>query len=244
MSEWFKDWFASEEYLNVYRHRNKEDAKKILELILGNVKLKSGSKILDAACGAGRHSIYLAQRGFDVTGFDLSKTLLKKAKADSENKSLKLNLFCADLRRVCLSKKFDLIINLFTSFGYFDNDEENFIFPKIAFEHLETCGFYVLDYMNKNFVVSNLIPESRRKIDNKDVIEKRRIENNRVIKEIKIIKPGNEKRFEESVRLYNIDEITGKFEKIGFSIDKIFGNYDGSDFNYVTSQRLIVFFKK
>jgi SAM-dependent methyltransferase len=244
MSQWYKDWFASEEYLNVYQHRNNEDAQKLIDLILSEVKLPANSKILDAACGAGRHSIYLRQRGFDVVGFDLSKTLLQKAKLDSENKSIRIDLFCADLRRVYLNTKFNLIINLFTSFGYFDSDEENFFFPHVTYDLLLAGGYYILDYMNKNFVLENLIPESNKVINNKYIVEKRRIENNRVIKEIKIIDGDVQKQFTESVKLYNDNEIITQLKRIGFNVAKIVGDYEGNIFDNKNSQRLIIFCKR
>jgi SAM-dependent methyltransferase len=244
MNTWFKDWFSSDEYLEVYNHRDEEDAGKLLTLILKNTCVHTSSKILDAACGAGRHSLYLLEKGHNVFGFDLSATLLKKAKTEAQNRNVKLDIFCADLRNVGIKKKFDLILNLFTSFGYFESDEENFAFPDVSYKILNRDGFYVLDYLNREFIIRTLVPESVRDVNGKKIIELRKIDKGRIVKEIIINNKDNERSFLESVKLYKKDEIIKEFNKIGFKLYKLFGEYDGSEFDINNSSRLIMFFKK
>jgi len=244
MENWFRDWFGSEEYLYVYQHRDDEDATKLLELILKQTNLTKQSSVLDAACGAGRHSIYLASKGFNVFGFDLSKTLLAKAKENAKKRSVENNFVCADLRNICFRKKFDLVINLFTSFGYFKNDEENFRFINNAYNLLNENGFYVLDYFNKNYLMENLTAENEKLINGKIIIEKRKVVNNRIIKEIQIKNGLEEQHFVESVRLYSKKDIDTEFMKIGFTPVLVFGDYDGTKYDEQNSSRLILFFKK
>lgn len=244
MNAWFKDWFSAEEYLDVYKHRDEEDARRLLNLILKNTNLRPSSKVLDAACGAGRHSLYLLGKDLDVVGFDLSKTLLKRAKIEAWKKNINLNLFCADLRNTGLKKKFDLAINLFTSFGYFESDEENFAFPSTAYKILNPGGFYVLDYLNREYILKTLVPYSVKKINGKKIIEQRKIDRERIIKEITINDDEEEKCFYESVKLYGKEKIIMKFEKIGFKLFRLFGEYDGSEYDPQNSSRLILFFNK
>jgi SAM-dependent methyltransferase len=244
MEEWFRNWFGSKEYLEVYRHRDDEDAQKILDLIFNKTNLPNKPLILDAACGAGRHLINLTLEGYNPVGFDLSMTLLKKAKEEAAAKSILINVFRADIRNVFLKANFDLVINLFTSFGYFLTDEENFRFCTSAYNMLKSKGFYVLDYLNIDFLVENLQEESVRVIGEKKIYEFRRIENDRVVKEI-IIESENEKRkYFESVKLYSKDSLVDKLLKIGFELDSIFGDYDGVEFDRKKSPRLILFMKK
>ena len=125
-SEWFKDWFETEEYLNVYRHRNESDAEDLINLIINNISLPKSSEVLDMACGTGRHSILLAKKGFKVSAVDLSKNMLSVASGKAEKENLKINFIQSDLRNFTHSGRFNLIVNLFTSFGYFESDKENF----------------------------------------------------------------------------------------------------------------------
>jgi len=244
MNEWFKDWFSSDEYLSVYQHRNDEDARKLLNLILTESGPADKGTILDAACGAGRHSINLALKGFRVTGFDLSKTLLKIARREAENRKLKIDFFCADLRNVRINKKFDLIINLFTSFGYFRTDEENFRFINTAYTLLKNDCYYILDFLNSEYVKENLVPESVNVTGGKRITERRKIVSGRVEKEIIIEDENSAGNYIESVQLYSGEKIIDEFGKIGFNFVKAYGDYNGSKFLLKDSQRLILFFKK
>ena len=243
MNEWFRKWFASDEYLKVYSHRNEEDANNLLNLVLNNIPQKENYKVLDAACGAGRHSLPLALKGFDVTGFDLSKTLLKVAKINSAELDLDIKYVCSDIRYVNFNAKFDLILNMFTSFGYFENDAENFMFFENAREFLNIDGIFVLDYFNKNYLENNVIPYSERVTEGRLIRENREIKNGKIIKKIKI--QNNDKLYEyyESVKLYSRDEIVNVFNKLGYKLINEFGNYLGHNFNYDLSERVILFFK-
>ncbi len=243
-NEWYKDWFASEDYLDVYHHRNSEDADKLFTLILGNTNLRKSAKVLDAACGAGRHSLKFAENGFEVDGFDLSDTLLKIAKKEANYRNLPISFYRADLRNFSSDKEFDLVVNLFTSFGYFDTDEENFEFPLNAFKMLKKNGYYVLDYLNKLYVEQNLVASSEKNVNGKEIFEKRRIEKGRVIKNICISKRNEKYEYLESVKLYSKDEIISEFDKIGFSVKEVFGNYLGKPYEKNTSERCIIIFQK
>lgn len=244
MSEWYKDWFNSEEYLTVYKHRNDQDADKLLKLIFNNVDIPKKSNVLDAACGAGRHSIQLAKNGFNVTGFDLSDTLLKIAKINAVKQKADINFINSDIRNFYSKTNFSLIVNLFTSFGYFDSDDENFKFFENAFSMLLEGGYLVFDYFNSNYLMSNLVPISQKQIGDLNITEKRTINNNRVKKEIIIKKNSLTKSFIESVKLYDFSTILSKFEEIGYKNFKIFGDFEGDSFNELNSDRLIIICQK
>ncbi|MCF8413759.1 MAG: class I SAM-dependent methyltransferase [Melioribacteraceae bacterium] len=242
--EWFKDWFESEDYLTVYKHRNNNEARQLLDLIIEKTGIESGAKILDSACGAGRHSIHLAKLGFDVVAFDLSETLLRIAKKNSFEQNLKIQFYQRDIREAFFDVKFDLILNLFTSFGYFEEDSENFQFILNAHNMLKPRGFFVFDYFNKNLLINNLVPESITHLADKIITERRRFDGERVIKDIEIKQNGSTNIFYESVRLYSPEEILTHFSKIGFKAKSIFGDYSGTRFDETTSKRLVIFFTK
>ncbi len=244
MSEWFKDWFASEYYLKVYSHRNESDAQNLLKLILDNIDIPINANILDAACGNGRHSLKFAQLGYNVIGFDLSKTLLKIAQKNKSTTEFKPIYLCSDIRTIPIKKSFNLILNLFTSFGYFKTDDENFLFVKYASNHLIKNGYFIFDYLNPNYIKNNLVKISIKKINNIKITEKRKIISNRVEKEIIISDAENLHRYFESVRLYSFDKIQSMFAKYGFKVAKSFGNYVGDIYNENTSERMIIIFKR
>ena len=111
MSEWFKEWFDTEEFLYVYKNRNDVDAGFLVNLILNNANIKSGGSVLDMACGSGRHSILLARKGFSVTAVDLSRNLLRVAKESAKEAGVNINFIRADLREFTINSKFNLAVN-------------------------------------------------------------------------------------------------------------------------------------
>lgn len=243
-SEWFKDWFETEEYLNVYQHRNEAEADELVKLILENVILPESANVLDMACGTGRHSILFAKKGLKVTAVDLSKNMLSAAQRKAEIESLNINFIQSDLRYFTHKEKFDLAVNLFTSFGYFENDDENFHILNSAYHLLNESGYFVLDYFNKNYIEENLVALSIEKIGKGEIVQKRKIEGKRVIKEISIKKNGQSKNFSESVRMYDAEELIERLTQIGFAIEKTFGDFQGSKFNKTSSKRIILLARK
>jgi 2-polyprenyl-3-methyl-5-hydroxy-6-metoxy-1,4-benzoquinol methylase len=242
--EWFKDWFASEEYLDVYSHRNAEDTDNLIKLILSEIEIIENANVLDAACGAGRHSVKLAEIGYNVTGFDLSETLLNIAIKVAADRKLNINFVRADLRTFFTDVKFDLVVNLFTSFGYFHTDEENFAFASNAFKMLNKNGFYILDYLNKNYLEENLVGTTEKIFEDKQILERRSISGGRVIKKITINKENENSEFIESVKLYSYDELLSNFESIGYRKINVFGDYHGKEFQKESSERCIIIFQK
>lgn len=230
--------------MEVYSHRNESDAIKLFNLIQNNVVLSKNSKILDVACGNGRHSNHLAKLGYNVTGFDLSYNLLKIAMKNKLESDLKSNYFCADVRSIPIKANFDLVLNLFTSFGYFDNDVENFSFIKYASEHLNRNGYFVFDYLNPNFLKKNVVESSEKKVANLTILEKRRINGKRIEKEIIIKDSENMHSFFESVQLYSYNEILKVFNNNGFNQISSFGSYSEDIYDENESERMIIIFKK
>lgn len=242
--DWFVEWFNTEEYLNVYKHRNETDAECHIKFLLSKIKLNPNASILDMACGSGRHSILFAKYGYKVTGVDLSEKLLTEAKLLAERENLKIEFIQADIREFYTEKKFDLILNLFTSFGYFESDEENFLLFYKAYSLLNTNGYFVFDYFNKNFLIKNLVPYSEETNDKYSIIQERKIVDQRVVKKITIIRNGESKKYFESVKLYDSYNLTAKMKEIGFEIVQLFGDFAGNEFDENSSPRFIAICKK
>jgi len=244
MKLWFEEWFESDEYLEVYQHRNKDEAEIFILQILTKINLAYGANVLDLGCGAGRHSLLFAKRGFQVIGVDQSAKLLAVAKNEAKQNNLQATFINDDIRTVLFPEKFKLILNVFTSFGYFDNDEDNFaLFSNVA-KLLSDDGVFVFDFLNAEQVKGNIVPFSKEVIGDFTVEQSRKIENNRVIKEIAIIKNGEVKTFYESVSLYSKAAIMSALNKNNLSAEIVWGSYTGEPFDEKSSSRLILLCKK
>lgn len=209
--------------------------------------MSTHSKVLDIACGAGRHSLELARRGFDVTGFDLSEFLIgeaKKSLKSAEEKNLNAKFLIKDMRNFNFKNSFDIAVNIFTSFGYFDNDEENFSVIKNVSRSLKRGGYFLFDFLNKKHLEKNLVPYSENKVDGHLMKQSRKIENGYVKKKIFIKSSKKTMNFEEKLRLYSAHEFKYAFENNGLSLKNSFGDYYGSKFNETKSPRLILIAQK
>lgn len=228
--EWYKIWFNSDYYISTYSHRNTEEAKNFIDCLTTTIQLKKETKILDLACGYGRHSYILSDMGYNVYSVDLSKNLLKKA---SEHLN---NLICCDMRTLPLKQKFDVVLNLFTSFGYFESDEENISVVNNVYNIVKPNGIFIFDYFNSVFLKKQLNSTLYKNCDN----SVKSIENERIIKYIQV----DNKNFTESVKIFSPNMIYEFIKNTGFELQKTFGNYDCSDFDIDTSPRLIIVAKK
>ena len=237
MDSWFEKWF-DENYLLLYFHRNRRDAMEQRELIVREVSPGKNWKMLDLACGEGRHVQLFKEKGYRTFGMDLSETLLKNGK----RKFYQIDLIRGDMRSI--PGKFDMIMSLFTSFGYFMRDEDNIKVISEIYDSLEENGVFWLDFLNPLFVKTNLVSENKKELpDGIKVIEKRKIVDGRVEKEIEFVKRDEKKVYKESVRLFSRENLIDILQKAGFKIVKIFGDYKGSLWRE-SSERTIIFSKK
>lgn len=241
---WFKDWFSDEIYLKLYSKRNEVEAEESITAIQKFVPLFQHDKVLDLACGAGRHAICLAKRGIDVTAVDLSDTLLLTAKTDAILQNVDIKFIKADMREINFENEFKVVCQIFTSFGYFENNEDNKKVVEKVRKALKPSGYYVLDIMNKNFIEKNIVPETIRTVENYEVIERRSIENNYVVKKIFINSETETKEYEERVRLFSYTEIKDLLQDCSMTPIKFIGDYKGSEFDENESERMIVISSK
>jgi SAM-dependent methyltransferase len=241
--DWYKEWFGSKFYLKLYKHRDEAEAKNVIDLIQRNVLLRTDSKVLDVCCGAGRHSIELARRGYEVTGFDLSRFLISEAKNNlikSKERSLNVKFLIRDMRNFIFDWKFDISVNLFSSFGYFESDEENFKVFKNVSNTIRKGGYFVFDYLNEGYLRANLIAESKDMLDRKIVCQKRRIDGDFIVKDIMIGKY----KFQEILKLYSFKKIEEVLKNYRFIVKNVFGDYLGNRYYLKKSKRLIIFAQK
>jgi SAM-dependent methyltransferase len=244
MSDWFKTWFESDEYLQLYRHRNFKDAQLLSNLILAHISSTGKKRALDLACGNARHALFLADAGFHTVGIDLSNKLLSKASENIAASRNNIHLVRADIRMLPFKKSFDIITNLFTSFGYFQQDDENFLIFDNAGKLLSRNGLFIFDYFNTTYLKEHLVPLSLQDTDTGSVTQKRSITKGRVEKIIEIRSNGKVREFRESVKLYTADELIANLKEAGLSPWKIFGDYNGAPFDEHNSNRFVALCKK
>lgn len=251
---WFKQWFNTQEYLELYKHRDDTDASKIIKLLFKNIKLNKDAKVLDLACGNGRHSVLFAKKGFNVTGIDLSKYLINRAnekrRTDYYKYKRKLSFEIGDMRNIAHSKEFDLIVNLFSSFGYFENGKDNENVIKSISRALNTNGYFLFDFLNRYYLLKNLVPYDIKKEKDKIIIQIRGFTNGYVEKSILIVKNSKKtkipilNRYKEKIRLYSLDDFRNMFSQSGLKIIKTFGDYEGRKYIKSKSERLIILARK
>jgi SAM-dependent methyltransferase len=244
MSHWFDEWFASPEYLSVYRRRDSEEAARVVALILSVTGIPHGASVLDLGCGAGRHALGFCRRGLNVTGIDLSEQLIAAAKNSAAAEGLQPEFLCQDINTLELRRHFDLTVSLFTSFGYFDDDEKNFHLFRIAASHLKPGGFFVFDYLNPEHLKQALVPLTKEIFDSSVVEQLRWMKNDYCHKRIIIQRGDTLCSFRERVKLYSLPVIERELNNTGFEVFQLFGDYSGEEFNALQSPRMLIVCKK
>jgi SAM-dependent methyltransferase len=236
---WFSSWFDSPYYHILYKDRNYREAQIFMDNLTHYLNLPEESKVLDLACGKGRHSIYLNQLGFNVLGVDLSENSIAIAKKN-ENETLHFQVH--DMR-IAFEEKYDAIFNLFTSFGYFENEDDNLKTLNSIRESLSEYGFGVIDFMNVNNVISNLVPEEIKVVDEIHFHIKRYHTDGYIFKEIDFETQEEKFHFTEKVRAFTLQDFQELMDKAGIYLLDTFGDYKLKKFHKVESERLIMIFK-
>lgn len=237
---WYSKWFNLD-YLALYAGRNDAEAEAQGRFICSAAPPADFPNLLDCGCGAGRHLAVLSKSGYRGTGIDLSADLLSEAKRRVLNSAV--CLVRGDMRALPFSQSaFDLVTSLFTSFGYFDSDEEHAAVAAEWRRVVRPDGRVILDYLNPETAVAALVPEEEKIISGRRVLISRRYDAsaNRLIKEISIIQPGGEEEhYRESVRLFSQAQLSALLKEAGFPAVSSYGDFDGGKFG-PNSPRLIL----
>ena len=239
--KWYQNWFNSPYYHILYHQRNDDEAEFFLDNLLSYLKPGTDTRLLDIACGRGRHSIYLNKKGFDVTGIDLAYTNIKYA-MQFENE--KLRFFVHDMRYLFYINYFDIAFNLFTSFGYFDTEKDHVNSLKAFRKSLKKGGLLVLDYFNSEKILRKLTSGEVKHIDGIDFYISKDIVDGKIIKNIKFYHKHRDFNYQEEVKAFTLADFERMFKRSGFEIVRYFGDYALTDFDAEKSDRLIFICKK
>ncbi|MCH2214082.1 MAG: class I SAM-dependent methyltransferase [Flavobacteriales bacterium] len=238
---WYETWFKSPYYHVLYRDRDQREARLFITKLLRYLAPISESHFLDLACGQGRHSLIICDAGFEVTGIDLARENINIAR---KNANEKLHFSQHDMREPLGKELFEYVLNLFTSFGYFEKLEENEEVIKTVVHALKKGGKFVLDFMNVETVVKGLIPEEHKDIDGIHFKIQRSHQDGFILKRINIKDGHFVYNFNESVKALTKKDLMDMFDRNGLEVLDMFGNYSLDKFDSERSPRLILIGKK
>ncbi len=241
MKDWFVEWFDTSFYHQLYKSRNYSEAQSFIDNLEKKLNFEQSDTFLDLACGKGRHSIYLNSKGYGVTGIDLSHNNIEAAK-ESENEHL--HFFVHDMRETFRNDSFDFVLNLFTSFGYFEDNYDNFRAIKAISENLKSGGKLVLDYMNSVKAVKNLVKHYEKEVDGIKFIITKKIEYGFIVKNIDFDYENQHFHFQERVKVLNFEDFRYYFRKARMTFVEAYGNYQLEPFDVETSDRMIFLVEK
>lgn len=240
---WYEEWFDHPEYELVYQDRDDAEAERLVDFLERVAEPDGGASILDMGCGRGRHARALARRGYHVTGVDLSRHAIDEAEKRALDEGLDVLFRRGDMRRPVCDCCFDGVINVFTAFGYFEDDEDHLQALRAMRRSLRPGGWFMQDYFNVPYLLDNLVAEDRRTRDGADIHQRRWIDDGRINKEITIRSGESKRSFRESVRLYKLDDFRAMYDEAGLDLVETYGDYEGGAYSKA-SPRLILIARK
>ena len=236
--DWFTSWFDTPFYHILYKHRDDKEAQSFMESLTSYLNISEQGTILDLACGKGRHAVYLNSIGYNVTGIDLSPQSIAFAK-QFENDTLHFDVH--DMSKP-YSQKFNAVFNLFTSFGFFEDENDNLNTIKAIKANLKDYGIGVIDFLNADHVINNLVPEDTKTIDGITFTLKRYVEEGYIIKDISFEFENKPYNFKERVKAIKLQDFQDMFNKANVQLLDVFGDYKLNKFDKYNSERLIMIF--
>ncbi len=240
--DWFQEWFNSPYYHLLYNNRDDDEALAFIRRLIAHLQPEPGNRMLDAACGKGRHSRALAEIGFDVTGIDLSFESINEAKESEDDN---LHFFQHDMRLPFWIRYFNYAFNFFTSFGYFRTVREHNNALRTIAKSLTTNGAFVMDYLNVYYEEKHLEKSHEKKVDDVKFRIAKWHDEEHFFKQIQVDEKGITRHlFKEKVAKFTLENFTDMFARQGLQIQEVYGNYKLADYDIRKSPRLIMIAKK
>jgi SAM-dependent methyltransferase len=222
--------------------RERDDTRPAIEFIAAELGLARGARILDLCCGPGRHAVELAQRGFDVVGLDVSSGYIALAQQLAEREGVRATFLAGDMRRIPFEQHFDAIINVGTSFGFFDSDAENARAIQAAARALKPQGVFLLEMGNREYYLKHFLAKDWRRLEDGRVTIIQRdfdYERSRIIVAFETLGGEQVERWSHSWRAYTLAEMAGMLEQAGLALSSIYGDWDRSAYG-VDSPRMVL----
>jgi 2-polyprenyl-3-methyl-5-hydroxy-6-metoxy-1,4-benzoquinol methylase len=240
---WFKNWFNSPYYHQLYFNRDEKEAAAFIDKLIYHLQPAAGASMLDVACGKGRHSVHLAQKGFDVTGIDLSEDSIQEALQYQHGN---LHFYRHDMRLPFWINYFNYAFNFFTSFGYFNTRREHDNGIRTIAQSLQPKGTFVLDYLNVHYAEDHLIHQFDKEVDGVNFFITKWFDETHFYKKITVEDELQQEPmvFTEKVAKFSLGDFTEMFAYQGLQIQEVFGDYNFAAYDVKKSPRLIMIAKK
>lgn len=244
-SNWYTEFF-NEDYPKIYRERLSQDATEHeTEFVVRALGLQEGDRVLDLACGHGRHAVALARRGMVVTGQDLNADYLQMARDGVAQAGVEIETVHSDMRDIPFSDEFDAVINMFTAFGYFDSEAEDLRVLQAVANALKSGGKLLLDTINREWVLSNYVQNDwHTDHDGNTFLEHREFDlatgRNRVTFSIVAADGARRESPGHDVRLYTLTELVRLLDAAGLQLSGTYGDYDGAPYAINTPRMIVV----
>ena len=240
---WFTEWFNSPYYHHLYFNRDEAEAAAFIDRLIAHLQPAANARLLDVACGKGRHSIHLAKKGFDVTGIDLSEDSISEALL---HEGPNLHFYMHDMRLPFRINYYDYAFNFFTSFGYFKTAREHDNVIRTVSQSLKFEGSFVLDYLNVHYAEDHLVHKFDKEIDGVNYYITKWFDETHFFKKIVVEDDGLEEplEFTEKVAKFSLGDFTEMFAYQGLQIQEVFGDYNFANYDVKRSPRLIAIAKK
>jgi SAM-dependent methyltransferase len=241
--DWYKAWFDSPFYHKLYFERNENEAQKFLIRLLGHLKPAANSRMLDVACGRGRHSKFLAAQEYDVTGIDLSFASTEYAKQFEKDN---LHFYQHDMRLPMWSNYFDYAFNFFTSFGYFASRREHDDAIGNIVKSIKYGGMVLFDYLNIHYTEEHLVHNEIKNIDNTEYEIHRWMDDTHFYKRIIITDPSLDSPQEHTEKIMKLSpgDFTDMLSFQNMQVMDVFGDYELNRYDVRKTPRMIVVAKK
>jgi len=240
---WFKDWFNSPYYHQLYFNRDEQEAAKFIDTLIIHLKPSPGDLMLDVACGKGRHAVHLAEKGFDVTGIDLSEDSINEALLQEREN---LHFYLHDMRLPFRINYYNYAFNFFTSFGYFATRREHDNSIRTIAQSLKQNGCFVMDYLNVHYAEDHLIHQFDKEIDGVNYFITKWFDETHFYKKITVEDEALEEPliYREKVAKFSLGDFTEMFAYQGLQIQEVFGDYNFGKYDVKKSPRLIMIARK
>ena len=241
---WYKEMFADEDPLRIEKYGESEKSRMQVDFVIEKLGIQPGARVLDLCCGQGRHLLDLMKRGYDVVGVDLSEYMLGKCRESADEQGLKPNLIQSDMRELSFDSEFDAVINMFTSFGYLENeDEDQKVLDGVA-RALKPGGRFLMDIHNRDAFMAHHVERTYSENSRGEIILEDRqfdpVTGRNNSREITIFSDGRRSERGYSLRIYACTEIVKMLARSGLEVQSIWGGWDSSAFAYASRGMLII----